>query len=100
VLDWKSNWLGGAAADYGPAQLDGAIAREAYWLQYLVYTVMLHRLLRLRLADYDYERHVGGVFYVFLRGVDPAVGPGAGVFHDRPSRTLVEALDGHMEGLA
>jgi exodeoxyribonuclease V beta subunit len=54
--------------------------------------------LRLRLADYDYDRHVGGVFYVFLRGVDPAAPPGHGVFHDRPSRALVEALDRHMEG--
>ncbi len=97
ILDWKSNWLGAALADYAPAQLETAMAREAYWLQYLVYTVMLHRLLRLRLGDaYDYDRHVGGVFYVFLRGVDPAAGPGAGVFHDRPTRALVEALDAHI----
>jgi exodeoxyribonuclease V beta subunit len=100
VLDWKSNWLGATVTDYAPARLEAAIARDAYWLQYLVYTVMLHRLLRLRLRDYDYDRHVGGVFYVFLRGVDPVVGPGAGVFHDRPSRALIEALDHHMQGMS
>lgn len=30
----------------------------------------LHRYLRHRIADYDYERHFGGVIYLFLRGVD------------------------------
>jgi exodeoxyribonuclease V beta subunit len=100
VLDWKSNWLGASLADYGASHLETAMAREAYWLQYLVYTVMLHRVLPLRLGDaYDYDRHVGGVFYVFLRGVDPAAGPGAGVFHDKPSRALVEALDAHMRSV-
>lgn len=30
----------------------------------------LHRYLRHRIADYDYDRHFGGVIYLFLRGVD------------------------------
>ncbi|PSC97943.1 hypothetical protein C7D74_32270, partial [Klebsiella pneumoniae] len=28
------------------------------------------RYLRHRLADYDYDRHFGGVIYLFLRGMD------------------------------
>jgi len=59
----------------------------------LIYTVALHRYLRLRLPDYDYQRHFGGVFYLFLRGMDPALGPDCGVFHDRPAPALVTALD-------
>jgi exodeoxyribonuclease V beta subunit len=51
------------------------MAREAYVLQYLIYTVALHRYLRLRLPDYDYERHFGGVFYLFLRGMRPERDP-------------------------
>jgi exodeoxyribonuclease V beta subunit len=75
-----------------------AMAREAYVLQYLIYTVALHRYLRLRVANYDYERHFGGVFYLFLRGMDPARGAACGVFHDRPGPALVMALDGLMAG--
>ena len=50
----------------------------AYWLQYLIYTVVLHRLLRLRLPGYDYDTHVGGVFYLFLRGMAPERGAAVG----------------------
>ncbi len=93
LIDWKSNWLGPAVADYEAACLPAAIAREHYWLQYLIYTVVLHRLLRLRVPDYDYDRHVGGVFYLFLRGVAAGGAAGCGVFHDRPPAALVAALD-------
>jgi len=93
LADYKSNWLGPRLDDYAAAALPAVMARESYWLQYLVYTVVLHRLLGLRLPDYDYDRHVGGVLYLFLRGIDPARGADCGVFHDRPSRALVEALD-------
>ena len=54
---------------------------------------MLHRLLRLRLPHYDYDQHVGGVLYLFLRGMDPVRGAACGVFRDRLARALVEGLD-------
>ncbi|MCD2476460.1 hypothetical protein LRN56_16875, partial [Staphylococcus aureus] len=55
------------------------------------YTLALHRHLRVRLADYDYDRHIGGVLYLFLRGID---GSGEhGVHRWRPARSLIEALD-------
>ena len=76
-----------------PSGCRAVIARETYWLQYLIYTVVLHRLLQQRLPAYDYDVHVGGVLYLFLRGMDPARGAACGVFHDRPARALVEALD-------
>jgi len=96
VLDYKSNWLGAEPAAYRRDRLDEAMARESYLLQYLIYTVALHRYLRLRVPDYDYERHFGGVYYLFLRGMDPAQGPACGVFHDRPAPALVVALDDLM----
>ena len=58
-----------------------------------IYTVALHRYLRLRVPNYDYERHFGGVFYLFLRGMGPELGADCGVFRDRPAPALVEALD-------
>lgn len=96
VIDYKSNWLGATADDYAAARLPAAIARDSYFLQYLIYTVVVHRYLRVRLADYDYDRDFGGVFYLFLRGIGPSRGAANGVFADRPSRALVEALDTFM----
>ncbi|HRD50224.1 MAG TPA: exodeoxyribonuclease V subunit beta [Candidatus Contendobacter sp.] len=93
LVDYKSNWLGAEPAAYRRAALDDAMARDSYVLQYLIYTVALHRYLRLRVLDYDYERHFGGVFYLFLRGMSPESGPDCGVFRDRPTLALVMALD-------
>ncbi len=98
IVDYKSNWLGPSVDDYAADRLPPVMARESYWLQYLIYTMVLHRLLRLRVPGYDYDTHVGGVFYLFLRGMTPARGATCGVFHDRPSRALVEALDRWLGG--
>ena len=43
--------------------------RAHYGLQALLYSVALHRYLRWRLPDYDAERHLAGVHYLFLRGM-------------------------------
>jgi exodeoxyribonuclease V beta subunit len=69
VADYKSNWLGPDDAAYTPAAMRAAILHARYELQYVLYLLALHRLLKSRLPDYDYERHVGGAVYVFLRGV-------------------------------
>lgn len=98
LVDWKSNWLGDTLDDYAPERLLPTIAADRYWLQYLVYTVVVHRLLRRRVPGYDYDRHVGGVRYLFLRGMHPERGIATGVHRDRPSRALVDALDRLMEG--
>lgn len=105
VLDWKSNHLGWRAADYDSANLRRAMDEQDYQLQYLLYTVALHRYLKQRLRGYDYERHFGGVHYLFVRGVRPGWtqpdGSATGVFFDRPKREAIEALDavlGHREG--
>ena len=96
LADYKSNWLGGEPAAYRRPRLEEAMAREAYVLQYLIYSVALHRYLRQRVLDYGYERHFGGVFYLFLRGMSPERGAACGVFHDRPAPALVQALDALM----
>ncbi|MDH2296718.1 exodeoxyribonuclease V subunit beta [Cobetia sp. 29-18-1] len=119
VLDWKSNYLGERPEDYLGESLARAMVEHRYDLQYVLYTLALHRLLKARLGDdYDYERCMGGVLYVFLRGLDaggdsPALAvdeteatpgmatpgmatPGMatpGVFQRRPSQALIEALD-------
>ncbi|QDF99413.1 exodeoxyribonuclease V subunit beta [Azoarcus sp. DD4] len=101
VLDWKSNHLGESPADYAPDRLEAAMQAHGYHLQHLLYTVALHRYLARCLPDYDYERHFGGVLYLFVRGVRPdwqAEGIPAGVFHHRAGREVVTALDRLLAG--
>ena len=95
VLDYKSNWLGPDASAYTPVALRGAILHARYELQYVLYLLALHRLLKSRLPDYDYDRHVGGAVYLFLRGID---GPCQGVHWERPPRSLIETLDDLFRG--
>lgn len=90
VVDYKSNWLGPNNASYTQEAMRQAMLGARYDMQYVLYVLALHRQLRARLADYDYDQHMGGALYLFLRGLDA---PGQGVFADRPPRSLIEALD-------
>jgi exodeoxyribonuclease V beta subunit len=90
VLDWKSNWLGPDDGAYTPEAMRSAMLHHRYDLQYALYLLALHRQLRARLPGYDYDRHVGGAVYVFLRGSHAA---SQGLFTDRPARSLIEGLD-------
>ncbi|MCK4388657.1 MAG: UvrD-helicase domain-containing protein [Desulfobacterales bacterium] len=92
LVDWKSNFLGGRVGDYGQEALAAVMEKEFYVLQYYIYTLALDQYLRLRLAGYNYETHFGGVYYIFLRGVDPERGPDFGIYRNLPSPELVKAL--------
>ncbi len=89
VIDYKTNQL----PAYDAAGIAQAMADSEYDWQALLYAVALQRWLRARLGrDYDFDTHVGGVCYLFCRGLDPAV-PGQGV-HVLPfTRALVDAVD-------
>ena len=93
VIDYKSNLLGPTFGAYQPRHLAPVMSSHHYVLQYHIYQVALHRHLAARLPDYDYERHCGGALYLFLRGLNPELGPAAGVFYERPPRARIEALD-------
>ncbi len=93
IADYKSNHLGEQLADYQPAQLEAAMQQHRYDLQYLIYTVALHRYLKQRLTGYEYERDFGGVYYLFLRGITPEQGSGSGVYFNKPEYELIEQLD-------
>lgn len=95
VADYKSNWLGPVDAAYTPEVMRAAILEARYDLQYVLYLLALHRLLKARLPGYDYDRHVGGAVYLFLRGCHA---PGQGVHADRPPRELIESLDRLFSG--
>lgn len=92
LLDYKSNWLGEDREAYTRPAMEQAMRAHRYDLQYQLYSLALHRYLRHRLADYDYDRHFGGVIYLFLRGMDGQEG-GQGIFTTRPVRPLIDGLD-------
>ncbi len=92
VLDYKSNHLGVSPDDYVRDRLTPAMADHHYFLQYLLYSVAVHRYLRQRVVGYSYERHFGGVYYLFVRGISPETGADRGVFFDRPSEALIKGL--------
>ena len=101
VIDYKTNLLGTRAADYARPRLEAAMRRHGYPLQYLLYVLALHRLLRCRLPGYGYETHMGGVFYLFTRGIEGAGGePGQGIHFHRPSAPCIDALDACFAGAA
>ena len=109
VVDYKTNWLGGAdetltAGHYTPEALEAAMTHSSYPLQAILYAVVLHRFLRWRLAGYDPERHLGGVMYLYLRGMcgagTPVVdGQPCGVFSWRPPVAFVEAVSDLLDGV-
>lgn len=95
VLDYKSNTLGEDDSAYTDQAMGNAILDKRYDLQYVLYLLALHRLLKARLPDYDYDRHIGGAVYLFLRGIDSSTG---GAFTDKPPRALIEQLDALFDG--
>jgi exodeoxyribonuclease V beta subunit len=103
VLDWKSNHLGYAQRDYAQPRLAAAMHEHGYHLQYLLYSVALHRYLGQRVAGYDYAKHFGGVLYLFVRGVRPgwrdAQGGPLGTWFHRPSAATLASLDALLAGV-
>ncbi|GAA1151190.1 UvrD-helicase domain-containing protein [Nocardioides aquiterrae] len=108
VVDYKTNWLGPAdepltAHSYRPEALAAAMGHSDYPLQALLYAAVLHRFLRWRQPGYDPEQHLGGVLYLYLRGMcgpdTPLVdGHPCGVFSWRPPVALVEDLSDLLDG--
>jgi exodeoxyribonuclease V beta subunit len=89
VLDYKSNYLGVKVEHYQGVSLQTAMASHRYDIQLVLYSLALHRYLKQRLPNYDYQQHFGGAHYVFLRGM----ALGEGHFFSKPAQALIEGLD-------
>jgi exodeoxyribonuclease V beta subunit len=86
VLDYKSNKL----ANYSQKSITQSMLSHRYEVQYTLYVLALHRLLKSRLPNYNYEQHVGGAIYLYLRGIDQL---GQGVYVNKPPYDLIRQLD-------
>ncbi len=87
VMDYKTNSL----ADYGVASMTDSMREHNYGLQYWIYSLVLHRYLKQTLEGYTFDKHFGGVRYLFVRGMNPDV-PMSGVFQDQPDLATLEKL--------
>lgn len=92
LVDYKSNYLGTDYENYNEENLKQAMTEHHYYLQYHIYTAALHRYLKFRLADYNYHKDFGGIFYLFIRGMSKKHGAKYGVFYDKPPIARIETL--------
>ncbi|MBO6793340.1 MAG: exodeoxyribonuclease V subunit beta [Balneolaceae bacterium] len=92
ILDYKTNHLGSNFENYSQDALQEEMKSANYDIQYHLYTLALYRFLETRIPDFNYSKHFGGVFYLFVRGVNPKE-TGSGVFYDKPEEKLIKELD-------
>jgi len=99
VCDYKSSHLGDRHSDYNHAALQDNVQGNYYDLQYLIYSLALHRHLQQSLPGYCPKEHFGGVYYLYLRGM--TANPqhhGAGVYFSSVNETELNKLDQLFSG--
>jgi exodeoxyribonuclease V beta subunit len=97
VADYKSNHLGDSYDNYHYSAMEQAMTGHDYHLQAILYTLALHRWLKHKLPNYDYHTHIGGAYYLFIRGMTQTV-PGNGVYFVLPEKSMIQALDDLFSG--
>ncbi|MHA6524813.1 UvrD-helicase domain-containing protein [Tessaracoccus sp. G1721] len=108
VVDYKTNRIAPAGepvtlGHFVAPSMAEAMMQAHYPLQAMLYCVALHRFLSIRLPGYAPERHLGGVGYLFVRGMagpeTPVVdGASCGVMGWRPPAALVVAASDLLGG--
>ncbi|MFQ3206386.1 MAG: exodeoxyribonuclease V beta subunit [Glaciecola sp.] len=96
VADYKSTHLGDSPKDYNTEKLHENNQHHLYDLQYLLYSLALHKYLKQQLSDYSFNIHFGGVFYLYLRGMSPEsqiAGEFSGVFFDKVDPHYIDLLE-------
>lgn len=96
IIDWKTNHLGYTYEDYAQDRLQAIMYDHFYPLQYHLYLLALHRHLLRHVPHYTYEEHMGGVFYLFVRGINPEIDDSMGIFEDRPPLHVIDQLDTYL----
>lgn len=94
VLDWKSNLLSDRYDGFAGPQMEKEMLSHHYVLQYHLYVVALNKFLESRTDEYSYENNFGGVYYLFVRGMQ--VGSNCGIYYDLPSVETIRTLDAFL----
>ena len=96
IIDWKSNDLGASLNDYDTNGMAHSMYESYYYLQSAIYLLALHKYLKNRLPDYDFEKHIGGAFYLYVRGIKNDFAD-TGVFPIRPELKTLQLLENIFE---
>jgi len=91
LLDWKTNFLGNSIRDYDNASMSAKMAEARYHLQFSLYASVLDEHMKRSIVGWNYDRHFGGIIYLFLRGfgASPEHHPRAGAFCFKPTSAFV-----------
>lgn len=87
LVDWKTNWLGIELEAYESASLEITMKEHSYFLQAAIYTEAVKRYLKL-VDPRPFEECFGGIFYLFLRGLQP--GKNMGIYHFFNSQSKIK----------
>lgn len=90
IVDWKSNHIGDTSESYSNERLNDIMISELYILQYHLYVVALDRYLSSRIPKYSYDKNFGGVFYLFIRGLDES--GKNGIYFHKPDEAFIKKL--------
>jgi len=93
IADYKSTHLGDQLTDYHWQALKENNQHHYYDLQYLIYSLALHRYLSQRITNYDPQQHFGGVYYLYLRGMSTHNDEYYGIYHTAIDLSLLSRLD-------
>ncbi len=101
VVDYKSNYLGNDAMFYTRDAIGQNVFGHdhRYDMQYMLYSVALQKFLKSRLGDeYQYDKHFGGVLYLYLRGLyEDGPKGNYGIFATRPYEQTILDFEKIME---
>lgn len=102
VADYKSNYINDRIGSYSDSEIKMNMVNHHYYIQYILYTLALHRYLKCHKPDYDYDTDVGGIAYLYLRGMKSADNGntfrGYGIYGNRISSQYIEKLDALFAG--
>lgn len=79
LVDWKTNWLGSTHEAFDQKYLKETMHKQLYHWQKAIYQEALRRYIAL-VDKRPFSECFGGMFYLFLRGMDRSKKEGHGVF--------------------
>ncbi|CAL4322850.1 exodeoxyribonuclease V subunit beta [Buchnera aphidicola] len=91
LIDYKSNWLGENNQCYNKENIQNEIINNQYDLQYQIYSLALHKYLKIKVSNYSFNNHFGGIFYIFIRSIEKNC-KNNGIFFILPKKSFINNL--------
>ncbi|WP_367671519.1 exodeoxyribonuclease V subunit beta [Buchnera aphidicola] len=92
LVDYKSNYLGKNKKFYTKKILKKEIKKNGYDIQYYLYSTALHKFLKRKLKKYNFKKNFGGIYYLFLRGMN-GKNKKTGIFFYYPKKKIIKKIN-------